>query len=310
MTTTPGPLTTPGAPVPHAATREVDGCSFALRGRIDVTALRAAYAALLEEYPALAARVTAEHDRFRFAPGDPAVAAAIGFRDTAAPWAGFAQTPPSFVGTEQLSALWLTGIGEENRLTLWISRAAAQPVGVLAPARRLFEFYTALAAGDRPRVHRPIGVRAFGFPTEPQRLPAAGGRPAREPEGARTDDALRLRLDARTTADLLDTAQVRAIPLGELVGELLDRAGAPAGRIEDLGTVGAPVAPANLEVPDFHSHRTAAAPQEDSYVLSVFAGRLSVELRARPGTPAAESERLLLRIEDEIRSLLPVGTAA
>ncbi|BDH58735.1 hypothetical protein [Tsukamurella sp. PLM1] len=310
MTTPIRPFAAPGAPVPPSAIRGADGCSFALHGRVDVTALRAAYAALLEEYPAFAARMIAERDRFRFAPGDPAVAAAIGFRDAAAPWGGFTQAPPEFVGSEQLSALSLTGIGDESRLTLWIGRVAAAPVGVIAPAARLFEFYAALAGGARPLVHRPTGARTFGLPTEPQRLAAAAGREPRERGRTRADDARRVRFDAAETAGLIDCARARAIPLIDLIDELIGRADAPAGRIDDLGTVPVPAVPAGIAVLDFHSQRSDPAQHAVSYVLSVFAGRLSVELRGRPETPGGPLDPILQRVVQEARHLLTVGAAA
>ena len=54
-----------------------------------------------------------------------------------------------------------------------------------------------------------------------------------------------------------------------------------------------------------------AAPIGTSYLVSTFGGRLSVELRALPGTlDGAVRARLLDRIEDGVHALLEIGTAA
>lgn len=226
--------------------REVIGTSFELRGSVDTTALRAAYGALLEEYPVLSARIVTANGRPHFAPGDPAVAAAIGFRDVASPWAGYDQTPPWFVGGDQLSALTLTGLGERYRLTLWASHSATDGSGIVAIAVRLFELYTAFASGATPIV-RP----ARDFPTEPHLVMAARGHlpgeldyeerlagtswhgavpsadavadalPADAPD---TDDALRVRFDLAETEALAGTARAQGFSTHALVSGLIARA--------------------------------------------------------------------------------------
>ncbi|RDB45407.1 phthiocerol/phthiodiolone dimycocerosyl transferase family protein [Tsukamurella tyrosinosolvens] len=409
--------------------REVIGTSFELRGVVDGTALRSAFTALLEEYPVLAARIVDVKGRPHFAPGDAAVAAAIGFRDTTAPWTGYEQTPPWFVGSEQLAALSLTGIGERHRLTLWASHAATDGSGIVAIAARLFELYTALASGATPIIRR-----ATDFPAEPHLVMAARGHlpeeldyeerlagtvwhgavPAEFPDepGPDVDDALRVRFGTGETAALDAAARAHGVSSHALVSGIIARAElaecaedaavalltpvdfrgrisppiplrsvtalcgfsyvavgdaptadiartvadriradvrdgtvlrtavspmpdprtrrhGPPVLISNLGEVPAPVAPAGLEVLDFHAQivRSAggireyaaghtgpglpAAPIGTSYLVSTFGGRLSVELRALPGTlDGAVRARLLDRIEDGVHALLEIGTAA
>ncbi|GAB3129018.1 hypothetical protein GCM10027289_09930 [Tsukamurella serpentis] len=223
--------------------REVIGTSFELDGTVDVLALRGAYSALLEEYPVLAARIVEVKGRPHFAPGDPAVTAAIGFREELAPVRGYDQSPPWFVGGEQLSALSLTGIGSRHRLTLWASHAATDGSGIIAIAVRLFELYTALAAGAAPIVRR-----AHDFPAEPHQVMAERGHlpgdldyeerlagtvwhgsvPAPEqiesPGAPDTDDPLRLRLTAELTAALDRAARDASVSTHALVSALIARA--------------------------------------------------------------------------------------
>ncbi|MET9326350.1 acyltransferase [Tsukamurella sp. NPDC003166] len=223
------------------ASREVIGTSYALRGVVDVTALRSAFAALLEEYPVLAARIVDVKGRPHFAPGDPTVAAAIGFRDSAAPWTGYAQTPPWFVGADQLAALTLTGIGDDYRLTLWASHAATDGSGIVAIASRLFELYTALASGATPIVRR-----AGDFPAEPHRVMAERGHlpaeldyeerlagtvwhgavPAEFPDepGPDVDDALRTRFGPGETTALDAAARAHGVSTHALVSGIIARA--------------------------------------------------------------------------------------
>ncbi|CAM3915284.1 acyltransferase [Tsukamurella strandjordii] len=222
--------------------REVIGTSFELRGAVDTTALRAAYGALLEEYPVLSARIVTLGGKPHFAPGDAAVAAAIGFQDVSAPWSGYDQTPPWFVGSEQLSALTLTGLGERYRLTLWASHAATDGSGIVAISVRLFELYTAFASGATPIV-RP----ARDFPAEPHLVMAARGHmpgeldyeerlagtrwhgavpaPADEaPDAPDADDAHRVRFDAAATAALAAAARAHGFSIHALVSGLIARA--------------------------------------------------------------------------------------
>ncbi|WP_019202559.1 acyltransferase [Tsukamurella sp. 1534] len=236
------PLTFSEASFVRPASREVIGTSFELDGAVDVTALRAAFGALLAEYPVLAARIVTVGGRPHFAPGDPAVAAAIGLRDEAAPWEGFAQTPPWFVGSEQLAALTLTGLGERYRLTLWASHAATDGSGIVAITARLFELYTAFASGATPIV-RP----ARDFPAAPHLVMAARGHHPGEldyeerlagttwhgsvpapattaPAGPDTDDAIRIRFDAGRTAALADAARAHGVSAHALVSALIARA--------------------------------------------------------------------------------------
>ncbi len=221
--------------------REVIGTSFELRGTVDGTALRSAFTALLEEYPVLAARIVDVKGRPHFAPGDATVAAAIGFRDTTAPWAGYEQTPPWFVGSEQLAALSLTGIGDRYRLTLWASHAATDGSGIVAIAARLFELYTALASGATPIIRR-----ATDFPAEPHLVMAARGHlpadldyeerlagtvwhgavPAEFPAepAADVDDVLRIRFSAADTAALDAAARAHGVSPHALVSGIIARA--------------------------------------------------------------------------------------
>lgn len=235
------PLTFSEASFVRPASREVIGTSYELRGEIDRTALRSAFAAVLEEYPVLAARIVDVKGRPHFAPGDAAVAAAIGFRISPAPWAGYAQTPPWFVGSEQLAALALAGTGGHHRLTLWASHAATDGSGIVAIAGRLFELYTALASGATPIVRR-----AHDFPAEPHRVMAARGHDAREIDyeerlagtvwhgtvpqsfpdepGPDADDVLRVRFGAPETAALAAAAHAHGVSLHALVSGVLARA--------------------------------------------------------------------------------------
>ncbi|MCS3788131.1 hypothetical protein HNP11_002316 [Tsukamurella ocularis] len=221
--------------------REVIGTSFELRGTVDGTALRSAFTALLEEYPVLAARIVDVKGRPHFSPGDASVAAAIGFRDTTAPWTGYEQTPPWFVGSEQLAALSLTGIGDRYRLTLWASHAATDGSGIVAIAARLFELYTALASGAAPIIRR-----ATDFPVEPHLVMAARGHlpeeldyeerlagtvwhgavPAEFPDetGPDVDDVLRVRFTAGETAALDAAAHSHGVSSHALVSGLIARA--------------------------------------------------------------------------------------
>ncbi|ADG77672.1 Phthiocerol/phthiodiolone dimycocerosyl transferase OS=Tsukamurella paurometabola (strain ATCC 8368/ DSM / CCUG 35730 / CIP 100753 / JCM 10117 / KCTC 9821/ NBRC 16120 / NCIMB 702349 / NCTC 13040) OX=521096 GN=Tpau_1039 PE=3 SV=1 [Tsukamurella paurometabola] len=223
--------------------REVIGTSFELRGTVDSTALRAAYGALLEEYPVLSARIVTLGGKPHFAPGDPAVASAIGFQDVAAPWTGYDQTPPWFVGSEQLSAITLTGLGESYRLTLWASHAATDGSGIVAIATRLFELYTAFASGATPIVRT-----ARDFPSEPHLVMAARGHTPGEldyeerlagtswhgavpapaepaaPQTPDSDDAIRVRFDTAATAALAATARAHGFSAHALVSGLIARA--------------------------------------------------------------------------------------
>lgn len=221
--------------------REVIGTSFELAGRVDPTALRAAFTALLEEYPVLAARIVDVRGRPHFAPGDAAVAAAIGFRESAESWAGYEQAPPWFVGSEQLAALSLTGIGERHRLTLWASHAATDGAGIVAIGARLFELYTALASGAAPIIRR-----ATDFPSEPHLVMAARGHlpeeldyeerlagtvwhgavPAEFPDdpGPDADEVLRTRLGTEETAALEEAARAHGVSPHALVSGLIARA--------------------------------------------------------------------------------------
>ncbi|TWS19287.1 acyltransferase [Tsukamurella asaccharolytica] len=221
--------------------REVIGTSFELRGVVDGTALRSAFTALLEEYPVLAARIVEIAGRPHFAPGDAAVASAIGFHESTAPWTGYEQAPPWFVGSEQLAALSLIGIGERHRLTLWASHAATDGSGIVAIAARLFELYTALASGATPIIRR-----AKDFPAEPHLVMAARGHlpeeldyeerlagtvwhgavPAEFPDdpGPDVDDVLRARFTAGETTALEAAARGHDVSSHALVSGLIARA--------------------------------------------------------------------------------------
>ncbi len=235
------PLTFSEASFVRPTSREIIGTSYELRGDVDRTALRSAFAALLEEYPVLAARIVDVQGRPHFAPGDAAVAAAIGFRIDPVPWAGYAQTPPWFVGSEQLAALTLTGTGEHHRLTLWASHAATDGSGIVAMAGRLFELYSALASGATPLVRR-----AHDFPAEPHKVMAVRGHTAQDLDyeerlagtvwhgavpqsfpddpGPDADDVLRVRFGASETAALAATARAHGVSLHALVSGVLARA--------------------------------------------------------------------------------------
>lgn len=220
--------------------REVIGTSFEIRGIVDVAALRSAFAALLQEYPVLCARIVEMHRRPHFAPGDPTVAAAIGFRHDTEPWSGYAQTPPWFVGGEQLAALTLTSAADSHRLTIWASHAATDGSGIVSIAARLFELYAAIADGAAPNPHR-----ASDFPSEPHLVMAERGHLPGEVDyeerlagtvwhgtvpvgvaakGPDVDDVLRVRLDRPETAALADAARAHGVSSHALVSALIARA--------------------------------------------------------------------------------------
>ncbi len=235
------PLTFSEASFVRPTSREVIGTSFELRGAVDRTALRSSFTALLEEYPVLAARIVDVEGRPHFAPGDASVVAAIGFRETATPWTDYEQTPPWFVGSEQLAALSLTGVGDRYRLTLWASHAATDGSGIIAIAARLFELYTALASGAAPIIRH-----AHDFPAEPHLVMAARGHlpeeldyeerlagtvwhgavPAEFPDdpGPDVDDALRIRFGTGETSAFTAAARAHGVSPHALVSGLIARA--------------------------------------------------------------------------------------
>lgn len=235
------PLTFSEASFVRPTSREVIGTSFELRGTVDRTALRSAFTSLLEEYPVLAARIVDVKGRPHFAPGDASVVAAIGFRETTAPWTGYEQTPPWFVGSEQLAALSLTGIRDRYRLTLWASHAATDGSGIVAIAARLFELYAALASGATPIIRR-----ATDFPAEPHLVMAARGHlpaeldyeerlagtvwhgavPAHFPDepGPDVDDALRIRFGTHESAAFSAAARAHGVSSHALLSAVIARA--------------------------------------------------------------------------------------
>ncbi|GAB17186.1 hypothetical protein GOEFS_021_00130 [Gordonia effusa NBRC 100432] len=226
----------------HPTSREVIGGSYELRGSVDVDAWRLAFGALLREYPVLAARVVTVDGRPHFAPGDPAIAAVTGFSDEAAPWSGYTQTPPPFVGNEQLSALTLRGLDQSYQLTLWASHAATDGAGIISILERLFELYTAFVSGTPP-----VLLPDNSFPAEPDAVMAARGHLPGKPDyedrlvgttwhGAvprfdetvtdapDVDNPFRVRFDAHQTAGLRAAARSHGVSMHALVSALIARA--------------------------------------------------------------------------------------
>ncbi len=214
------------------ATSEIIGMSLDLIGELDVAAMRTAFGELLAEYPVLTATIGTEDGVPVFVAGDADHVAYAGFRQTFAPWAGYAQRAPSEISSlELLCAIGITSDGDRHRVTLWASHCVTDGGGLAAMTTRLFQMFSAATgAAPQPARHR------FAFPREPHLVMAEHGvSPKPVPYEARlegtswsgtmtssghyddTDDVERIRFTRSISSGFRDAAATQGVSTHALI---------------------------------------------------------------------------------------------